>query len=527
MKTCVLIDGHYEAYRAYFAMRQAGLTARHTGEPTGAIFGFLRQLFTLVRDYQPDYLVVAFDPVHTFRHERYPAYKATRERMPEDLHSQIGHIQEILQKMGICLVTQDGYEADDVIGTLAKRAAAAGMKVFIRTGDRDLFQLATDRITVVYGASRGYSAGDREYDAAEVQSRFGVNTAQFVQMKALQGDSSDNIPGVPKVGEKTAVKLLQQFGSIEGVYAHLDQVQGPKLRARLQDFKEQLDLNLDLVRIVCDLDLPFEWTQAVPFRPDHAAVAKRLGELDLNSTLAVFHELLEEQGDEVPVSVSEDGTGIASLSQRTAQYRTVRTADDLQDLLQELASCRLLAFDFESTSADPTTAGLVGMAVSWSRGTGAYIPVGHQFGSQLPWAEVRAAVAPVMANPNVAKVAHHAKFDLLIARRHGLAVAGLLHDTMIMAWVLDPSRRHLGLKPLALSESGVSMRPIQDLIGTGRKQITMSQVPIENAAPYASDDAAQTFALFEKFRSALQEAGLWDLYTHVERLQDDTRQSHY
>lgn len=516
MKTCVLIDGHYEAYRAYFAMRQAGLTARHTGEPTGAIFGFLRQLFTLVRDYQPDYLVVAFDPAHTFRHERYPAYKATRERMPEDLHSQIEHIQEILQAMGVCLVTQDGYEADDVIGTLSQRAAAAGMRVFIRTGDRDLFQLATERITVVYGASRGYAAGDREYDAAEVQSRFGVNTEQFVQMKALQGDSSDNIPGVPKVGEKTAVKLLQQFGSIEDIFDHLDQVQGPKLRARLRDFKEQLELNLDLVRIICDLDFPFEWTRAVPFRPDHAAVAKRLGELDLNSTLAVFHELLAERGDEAPASGWEDGTRIASLSQRTAQYRTVRTSADLQDLLQELGCCRLLAFDFESTSADPTTAGLVGMAVSWNCGTGAYIPVGHQFGSQLPWAEVRAGVAPVMANPHVAKVAHHAKFDLLIARCHGLAIAGLLHDTMIMAWVLDPSRRHLGLKPLALSELGVSMRPIQDLIGTGRKQITMSQVSIDNAAPYASDDAAQTFALFEKFRSALQEAGLWDLYTDLE-----------
>ncbi len=516
MKTCVLIDGHYEAYRAYFAMVHAGLTARHTGEPTGAIFGFLRQLFTLVRDYQPDYLVVSFDPDHTFRHERYPAYKATRERMPEELHGQIGHIQALLKEMGVCLVTQDGYEADDVIGTLSRRAAADGMKVFIRTGDRDLFQLATDQITIVYGSSSRHTSGDREYDWAEVQSRFGVNAEQFIQMKALQGDSSDNIPGVPKVGEKTAVKLLQQFGSIEGIFDHLHQVKGPKLRNSLRDFKEQVELNLDLVRIVCDIDLPFEWTQAKPFEPDHAAVAKRLGELDLNSTLAVFHELLEEQGDEIPASVLADETGGASLSQRTEQYLTVQTSDDLQDLLQELQSCPLLAFDFESTSADPLTAKLVGMAVSWRSGTGAYIPVGHQFGSQLRWAEVQEALAPIMANPHVAKVAHHAKFDLLLARRHGLVIEGALHDTMIMAWVLDPGRRHLGLKPLALSELGVSMRPIQDLIGTGRKQITMRQVAIDSAAPYASDDAAQTFALFEKFQAELQDAGLWDLYAELE-----------
>ncbi len=516
MKTCVLIDGHYEAYRAYFAMAQAGLTARHTGEPTGAILGFLRQLFTLVRDYQPDYLVVAFDPDHTFRHERYPAYKATRERMPEDLHSQIGHIQALLAEMGVCLVTQDGYEADDVIGTLSRRAAAADMKVFIRTGDRDLFQLATDRVTVVYGSSSRYSSGDREYDLAEVQSQFGVDAEQFIQMKALQGDSSDNIPGVPKVGEKTAVKLLQQFGSIEGIYAHLDQVKGPKLRDSLEAFKKQLDLNLDLVRIVCDLDFPFEWTQAQPFAPDLAAVAKRLGALDLNSTLAVFHELLQEQGDGVPASTLEDETSGASLSQRTVRYLTIRTSDALQDLVRELEACRLLAFDCESTSADPTTTKLVGMSVSWGSGKGAYIPVGHQFGHQLQWAEVQAALGPIMANPKVIKVAHNAKFDLLIAQRHGLAIKGSLHDTMIMAWVLDPGRRHLGLKSLALSELGVFMQPIQDLIGTGRTQITMSQTSIESAAPYASDDAAQTFALFEKFRLELQDAALWDLYVDLE-----------
>ncbi len=516
MKTCILIDGHYEAYRAYFAMLQAGLTARQTGEPTGAIFEFLRQLFSLVRDYRPDYLVVAFDPDHTFRHERYPDYKATRERMPEELHSQIGHIQTLLREMGVCLVTQDGYEADDVIGTLSRRAAAADMKVFVRTGDRDLFQLATDQITIVYGASGRYAAGDREYDGAAVQSRFGVTTEQFIQMKALQGDSSDNIPGVPKVGEKTAVKLLQQFGSIEGIFQHLDQVKGPKLRDNLQASQAQLELNLDLVRIVCDLDFPFEWTQAQPFAPDQAAVARHLSKLGLNSTLVAFHELLEEHEEALSTSILSDEARATRLSQRTERYRTVRTSDALQALRQELAACPLLAFDFESTSANPVTAQLVGISVSWGSGTGAYIPVGHQFGSQLPWAEVQAALAPVMAHPERAKVAHNAKFDLLLARRHGLTVQGTLHDTMIMAWVLDPSRRHLGLKALALSELGVFMQPIQDLIGTGRKQITMRQVAIDQAAPYASDDAAQTFELFTKFRSELQETGLWALYVDLE-----------
>lgn len=516
MKTCVLIDGHYEAYRAYFAMAQASLTARHTGEPTGAVFGFLRQLFTLVRDYKPDYMVVAFDPEHTFRQDKFPDYKATRERMPEDLHSQIEHIRALLQAMGVSLVTQDGYEADDVIGTLANRAVAEGMKVFIRTGDRDLFQLATDQITVVYGSSSRYSSGDREYDLNEVRTQFGVDSEQFIQMKALQGDNSDNIPGVPKVGEKTAVKLLQQFGSIEGIYSHLEEIKGPKLRDNLRDFKEQLNLNLELVRIVCDMDFPFDWDHAAPFAPNHSLVAKQLGQLGLNSTLSVFHDLLEEQGQDVPASMLEDETGAQSLSKRVESYRTIQTFDALMDLVQELEQCRVLAIDFETTSTDPTNTKLVGMSVSWGSGLGAYLPIGHQFGSQLRWALVLESLSPVMSNPQVLKVAHNAKFELLVARRYGLVLEGTLHDTMIMAWVLDPGRRHLGLKSLALSELGVTMQPIKDLIGTGRKQLTMRQVSIDHAAPYASDDAAQTFALFAKFELELKDAQLWDLYFNLE-----------
>lgn len=516
MKTCILVDGHYEAYRAYFAMFQAGLTARHTGEPTGAIFSFLRQLFNLVRDYQPDYVVVAFDPTRTFRQEMYPDYKATRERMPDDLHSQIKHIQALLIEMGVCTITKDGYEADDVIGTLARRAAADGMKVYIRTGDRDLFQLATDQVTVIYGSSSRFSNDDREYDLREVRSRFGVDTEQFIQMKALQGDNSDNIPGVPKVGEKTAVKLLRQFGSIEGIYASLDQVKGPKLRQNLREFKDQLEVNLDLVRIVCDLEIPLDWEQSVPFVPDHAAVARHLGELSLESVLSNFHVLLEEQGKDIPSSLFEEkGTG-ASLSHRSDGYQTIQTASELEELTQELQTSPLLAFDFETTSADPLTAKLVGMSISWETGKGAYIPIGHQFGHQLRWVVVRDSLAPFMADSDLPKVAHNAKFDLIIALRYGLEIGGVLHDTMIMAWVLDPSRRHLGLKPLALSELGVTMQPIKDLIGSGRTQLTMSQVQLEDAASYASDDAAQTLDLFHSFQSELQDAGLWNLYFRLE-----------
>lgn len=516
MPTCVLVDGHYEAFRAYFAMARTGLTAPSTGEPTGAIFGFLRQLLATVRTYEPDYLVVAFDPPHTFRDELYPDYKATRERMPEDLHEQIDRIQSILADMGVCQLTVDGYEADDVIGTLAKRGESEEFNVFIRTGDRDLFQLATERVKIVYGPSRGSSTEDQVYDVGEVETRFGVSGERFIQMKALQGDSSDNIPGVPKVGEKTAVKLLREFESIEGIYARLAEVKGQKLQENLEASREQLQLNMQLVRIDCGVKLDFDWNQAPPFQPNLPVLADSLRKLGLNSTLDAFQDLIGNLGIDLPPVDESSDSDPESLARRGERYLTVRNASQLEELASELRDCRLLAFDFETTSTDVWTTSLVGLALSWDTGRGAYIPLGHMYGEQLKWEDVRPTLNRFMGDPVIPKVAHNAKFDLHLARRFGLECAGLLHDTMIMAFVLDPGRRQLGLKALAQSELGVIMQPIKELIGSGRNQLTMGQVDIDLAAAYAADDAAQTIALFDRFELQLQEEGLWDLYFDLE-----------
>ena len=513
MATCVLIDGHSEAYRAYFAMLNADLTARRTGEPTGAVFGFMRQLLAVLRAHRPEYLVVAFDPPRTFREERFPAYKATRERMPDELGSQIQRIQALLDAMGIRRVTQAGYEADDVIGTLATRAAEDGMDVFVKTGDRDLFQLATDRIRILYTAARRSAQADQPIDAAAVAAMFGVDVAQFIHMKALQGDKSDNIPGVPGVGEKSAVKLVRQFGSVDRLYARLDELSGPKLKENLRAHRAQVELNLELVTIVRDLDFAFAWDEARMPRPDTARVADLLRSLDLHSTLNEFNAWFQAS-DSVAGGLFPSAD--AGAESRAARYACIQTPDQLQDLARKLAASPVLAFDFETSSSDPLTAALVGLAVSWDAHAAAYVPLGHQQGEQLAWADVRAALAPAFAAPDKALVAHNAKYDLLMARRHDLAVGGALHDTMIQAWVLDPGRRHLGLKDLARDELGAFMQPIKDLIGTGRKRISMGAVSIDKAAPYASDDAAQTWLLHRRFRPQLAEAGLETVYADIE-----------
>ncbi len=513
MPTCVLIDGHSEAYRAFYAMGDSGLSVRTTGEPTGAIFGFLRQLLLVLRQRQPDFLIVAFDPSRTFREELFGPYKATRAKMPEELYRQIKRIQQILDAMNVCYRTVDGYEADDVIGTLAARAEAEGMEVLIKTGDRDLFQLATRKTRVLY-TSRG---GDREYDALAVKERFGVEAEQFIQMKALQGDTSDNIPGVPGVGEKSAVKLLQQFGSIQQIFDHIEEVRGPKLRQNLLAHQSQVEVNLQLVRIVQDMEIALDWETTRPNRPDRSAVTQLLTELDLNSARALFEEQFRPPDLFATPLLDGAGTLEAEHEQRTAGYQCIQTSTDLQALVDQMAEAEVLAFDFESDSTDPLTTQAVGLAVSCAEGQAAYLPVAHRQGEQLPWEDICLALQPFFTDETRIKVAHNAKFDLLIARRLGLEPTGPLHDTMIMAWVTDPGRRRLGLKDLAQEELGCSMQPLKDLIGTGRHQVTMDQVAIQAVAPYAGDDAAQTWDLFRHFRAILEHQDLWSLYLDIEQ----------
>jgi DNA polymerase I len=516
MPTLLLIDGHSQAYRAYFGVKTPLMT--RSGEMTTAVFGFTRKLLSLLRDYKPDYVVVAFDKGDTWRHADFPSYKATRDQMPDDMQSQMARIQEVLEAFNIPVVTVPGFEADDVLGTLACKAAAEDVNVLILTGDRDMFQLVSDRIKILYTRG-GPNPSTDLYGPDELCERYASLTPeQFIDMKALVGDSSDNIPGVPGVGEKTAIKFLQEYGSLDNLYAHLDEIRGPKTQVSLREAEADVRRNRKLVEIVTDLPINFD-PETFRFRDyDAQAIRRIFEELEFRSFLR------EINLDEAP-TLPESEDGQLSLFAQAApvaptetehSYRCVQQRADLEALVKALHGAEILSFDVETTAKDPMRASLVGIGVAWGKGEAAYIPISHATGVQLNWDEVRSALQPFFADPDLSKVGHNAKYDLIVCRRHSLEVAGPIHDTMTMAWLLDPASRLLDLKGLASRELNWPMTEITALIGTGRKQVTIDQVGIDQVTGYCGADVDVTLHLYELLKPRLQEAEMWSLYEQIE-----------
>ncbi len=525
MAKLLLVDGHSQAYRAYFGVKTP-LSTR-SGEPTAAVYGFVRKFISLLKELQPDYAAVAFDSGDTWRHSEFADYKATRDAMPDEMRTQMQRIEQFLHAFNIPVITYPDYEADDILGTLARQAAQAGLEVYILTGDRDMFQLIDERVRILY-TKGGPNPETVVYGLAELQERYGLRPDQFVDLKALTGDSSDNIPGVTGVGEQTAIKFLTKYGSIDGLYAHLDEISGPKTRKNLEEAREIVQRNRRLMTIVTDLDIRFD------------AAACRMRDFDRNALLAFFEELefrslIKEisqwdgfhAGEAVPTGDSAQGqlalfsAGPAAGDDAPpavppdASYLTVQTAADLAQLVAALERAPLISFDVETTSLDAMQADLVGLGIGWDQGHAAYIPLGHHDGPQLPWEEVCARLRPIFARPTP-KVAHNAKYDLTVCRRFGLEVAGPIHDTMLMAWVLDPATRSHGLKAQAADLLGWQMTELADLIGSGRKQITIDAVPIAHAAAYCSTDADATLRIYPILADKLRAAGMWDLYHDLE-----------
>lgn len=516
MSTVLLVDGHSQAYRAFFGVKTP-LSTR-SGEPTTAVYGFIRKFLSVLREYKPDFAAVAFDLGDTWRHSEYSDYKATRDAMPDEMRPQLGRIEQFLQAMHVPIVTYENYEADDVLGTLAEQAAAAGHDVLILTGDRDMFQLINDKIRILY-TKGGPNPETVIYGQDEVEERYGLSPAQFVDLKALIGDSSDNIPGVTGVGEKTAAKFLNEYGDVSNLYAHIEEVSGPKTRQNLAEAKEAVERNQRLMRIVTDLDVTFD------------ADTYRTGEFNRDAILDLFHELEfrslvrelpgAEQlpgpgGDGQMALFTADANGDTPPIPEGATYRQVDTPEGLEEVVAALQAAELISFDVETTSTDAMQADLVGLGLAWAVGEAAYIPVAHTEGDQLPWDEVQAKLAPIFADAHKTFLAHNGKYDLTVCRRYGLDIAGPIHDTMIMAWVLDPGSRNLGLKAQAAERLGWHMTEITALIGTGRKQITMDAVAIDQACAYCGADVDATLRIFEKLSAQLHETGMWDLYAELE-----------
>ncbi|MBI5963784.1 MAG: DNA polymerase I, partial [Chloroflexi bacterium] len=482
--TLYLIDGHALAYRMYFALTAGASSQRwqnSKGEPTAGIYGFARELVRVLENEKPEYLAVAFDVGKTFRDDIFPEYKGTREKMPDDLRPQLDRIRQMVDAFNIPRLEMEGFEADDVLGSVAKLAAEQGLGVKIITGDRDLLQLVNERTAV-------YLAGDDQtyITDADVIKKLGVRVDQVVDYKAIVGDTSDNIPGVKGVGEKTAISLLEKFGTLDAIYKNLDQVEN-RWKGKLESSKESayMSYNLALIRTDLNIKLNLEHARVKPF--DGTALEEFFKEMEFKTLLSKVPAISGGSSSAPTAAPVSTGTTVKPVKTKSGQLSMfvnepqvvatpqssnieviiVDSQDKLDDLKQQLAKAKIISFDTETTSTEEMQAEIVGISLAIKPGQAYYIPIGHTSGNNLPIEKVIAALSPSMTDAKIGKVAHNAKYDYIILARYGLVVAPLTFDTMLAEFIVDPSSRNLGLKNLVLARLGEEMTHIEALIGKG------------------------------------------------------------
>jgi len=511
----ILLDGHALAYRAFFALPEDMKTSQ--GELTNAVFGFTSMLLNVLREEQPTHVAVAFDKGRTFRHDIYPEYKAHRAKMPDEMRSQMARIRQVVETLSIPIFEQEGYEADDLLGTLSRQAREQGVDTLIVTGDRDLLQLVDERIHVL--TSRRRFSDTVIYDREGVELRYGLTPAQLLDLKAMMGDQSDNIPGVRGVGEKTATKLLQQYGSLEEIYAHLDEVQA-RFRNKLAEGRDMAYLSRRLGTIVRDAPVQLDLDACRVRAFDREPVLDLFRELEFRSLaerLPGAEDQPQPTGAVHQLSLFGQVSGAAPAAAPATDYQVVADEEALRRLVAQLERAPALTLDTETTSADPMRAELVGIALTDEAGRGCYIPVKAPPGDpQLDLETVLEALSPLLSDPARPKYGHNIKYDLAVLEQAGVRVEGLAFDTMVAEWLINPSSKNLGLKNLAWVRLGQRMTPISDLIGKGKKQITMAQVRVARVAPYACADVDMTRRLVALLEPELKEKRLWSLFTEVE-----------
>ncbi len=520
----VLLDGHGIIHRSYHAMKEQPLTVRRTGEVISAVYGFANTLLSVLQELKPTHVAVAMDKGRaTFRHRLDPQYKAHRVAMPDELRDQIARCRQIIEAFGIPIYEYEGYEADDILGTLARQASAMGLETYLVSLDSDIAQLVGDGIRLwLY---RPYQRDSVVYASPEdVRRRYGVLPHQLPDLKALKGDPTDNIPGVPGVGEKTAVRLLQQFGSIEAIYEKLSQVEPPKLREALRQHEEQVRRAKLLATIVTDAPVALD-LEAADFRAHYRRqrVLEIFRELEFRSLVPRLPPE-QEAGPQLPLL---EGASVPVERAAAAEgYQVVKDEGLLSHLARRLVRAGRFSFDTETTSQEAMRARLVGLSLAIPGGEAYYIPVGHQGdGSQLPLGLVLERLRPLLEDERIKKVGHNAKYDIIVLAQEGVWVRGLEFDTMIAAFLLGeggggsyrPGEGALGLKWLASRLLGVEMTEISQLIGKrGKGQISMAQVPVEAAARYACADAEMALRLSDVLASHLREKGMEKLFHEIE-----------
>jgi DNA polymerase-1 len=515
----ILVDGSSFLFRAFHAVPPL---TNAEGLPTNAVYGVSNMLRKLINDYNTPYVTVVFDaPGKTFRHDMYDQYKAHRPPMPDDLRVQIAPLHELIKSLGLPLIIEHGVEADDVLGSLAQNAARQGFEVVISTGDKDMAQLVTEQITLEN------SMTNTRMDIAGVEEKFGVKPEQIIDYLALMGDAVDNIPGVPKVGPKTAAKWLQQYGTLDNLIAHATDIKG-KIGENLREALPQLPLSRELTTIKCDVALHYSLAELKRSEPDIAALKQQLGNLGFSSWL----KTLNGEGSQPSAAAIDSASSKAPATQPlpvmenepasalTRDYQTILSQADFDHWLTKLRQAELFAFDTETTSLNYSEAQIVGVSFTVQAGQAAYLPLMHDYPDapvQLDRQAVLDVLRPLLEDPNKPKLGQNLKYDAHVLANHGIQLRGIQHDTMLESYVFNSTASKHNMDDLAKHYLGVDTIHFEEVAGKGAKQIGFQEVPIEQAGEYAAEDADITLRLHQILSKQLQQhPRLWALYNDIE-----------
>src|SRR5450830_37030 len=519
MKTLLLVDGSSYLYRAFHAMPDLRNKAN---EPTGAIQGVLNMLRRLHKDYPADYSACIFDAKgKTFRDDIYPEYKANRAAMPDDLRPQIAPLHEAIKAMGWPLIVEEGVEADDVIGALAKQAEREGVRVIISTGDKDISQLVNEHVTVVNTMRDAFRRTDEVLDVAGVENKFGIPPSLMVDYLVLIGDTSDNVPGVEKVGPKTAVKWLKQYGSLDNIVAHADEITGV-VGENLRKALPWLPTARELITIRCDVGIQENLADLAPQPQDKAKLAELFDRFDFKTwrrELDLPVAPITTPTATSPSSTHASGDLFAAAAVHSRHYETILTDQDLSKWLDKISKAAHVCFDTETTSLDPMTAKLVGMSFATIAGEAAYLPLKHDYPGapdQLPFEATLARIKPLLENAAIKKVGQNLKYDKHVLANLNIELNGIAHDTLLQSYVLESHRSH-GMDDLAMRHLGVKTITYAEIAGKGAKSVGFSQVALEQASEYAAEDADITLQLHENLYPQIKpDAKLDFIYSQIE-----------
>lgn len=530
MKTLLLVDGSSYLYRAFHAMPDL---RNSRNEPTGAIQGVLNMLRRLHKDYPSDYSACVFDAKgKTFRDDIYPEYKANRASMPDDLRAQIEPLHEAIKAMGWPLIMEDGVEADDVIGALAKQAEREGVRTIISTGDKDITQLVNEHITVVNTMRDAFRKVDDVLDIAGVERKFGLPPSLIIDYLILVGDTADNVPGVEKVGPKTAVKWLTQYGSLENIIANADHITGV-VGENLRKALTWLPTARELITIRCDVGIQENLNDLAPQPQDKEKLLALFDRFEFKSwkreldaegkTPALQANVYKASSDsqkglsQIPAEIASEVSAYSPNLSR--QYETIFSPAQFEIWLEKLSKAGLICFDTETTSLDPLTAKIVGMSFSVEAGSAAYLPLKHDYfdaPEQLNFAEALAKVKPILENANIKKVGQNLKYDQHVLANHGIMLNGIAHDTMLQSYVFESHKTH-GMDALSERHLGITPISFESVAGKGAKQVGFNQVTVEVAAEYAAEDADITLQLHEAMHPIIAaDAKLLYIYQQIE-----------